>query len=163
MAQFFQITENEILSGVCKAIYDVFGDELYIYKDEREYLKLPAVTVYCVDYEKIMERFDRFTNNFSIIINYFQDDNNIINKRQDINSQTEKILEAVKYIELPAYEIDVDNKYIETKLKTRARGISIKEIDNGVKQIAIQYTVRTKYINPDKQPMQNIDINVDKK
>ena len=56
MAQSFQITQNEIVSGITRCLYDVFGDSLFIYREKEQNIQLPAVTVYCINYEKVMER-----------------------------------------------------------------------------------------------------------
>lgn len=146
MANFFQITPNEIISAVCKSIYKVFGDDLYIYKEKETHLKLPAVTVYCIDYNKINERSDRFTNIFNIIINYFPVDSIIINnKRTEMFSTTEKIMDAIRYINLPAFQ-KVGDEYVETTLPSKGQDFSVDEKE-GFMQISVTYTVRTKYIS----------------
>lgn len=159
MAQIFQITPNEVLSGVSKSIYKVFGDALNIYKNKEQYLDLPAVTLQCINYEKVTERYDRFTNTFNVIINYFDTDNNIIsNNRTEMFNHVEKIIDAVRYIELPAYQKDQDGNLVETVLLNRGHDISSKEQENFM-QIAVTYTVRTKLHTPEAK-MQQLEIDV---
>lgn len=139
----FQITANEIISAICKTIHSSFGNELSIYKEKQNYLELPAVTVYCINYEKKMGRFDRFTNTFNIIINYFPNDSVIIkNKRVEMFSVAEQIMDSVKYINLPAVTKNKDGQYIETILPCRGYGFDVKEKD-GFIQIGVNYQVRT--------------------
>jgi len=146
MTSLYQITDNEVISGVCKAIHTVYGNELKIYKEHRSSLDLPAVTVYCINRSKVMERFDRFTNTFNIIINYYPYDSvKINNKRMDMNIQAEKIMECVRYIPLPAYKKNSDGQYEEITLPSRASEIQSEEKD-GFIQISVTYTVRTKYV-----------------
>ena len=149
MMNYTPITDNEIISGVCKAISSVYGTELTIYKEKRQDLKLPAVTVYCINRSKTMERFDRFTNIFNIIINYFpQDSVKINNKRMDMSIQAEKIMEAIKYIPLPAYKKNSSGDYTEITRPSRASGVQSEE-NEGFIQISARYTVRTKQISDD--------------
>lgn len=160
MAQFFQITANEILSGVSKSIYDVYGDSLAIYKDKQQYLDLPAVTLYCINYEKEKGRFDRFTNTFNIIINYFPKHNVIINdNRIQMSQNVEKIMDAVEYINLPAYQLDNKGEFIPGTLPTRAHDINIEEKE-GFMQISVSYTVRTRKFNQNTKMNEiHLDIN----
>ena len=163
MTNFSQITDNEIISGVCTAISSVYGNELSIYKEKREFLDLPAVTVYCINRSKVMERFDRFTNTFSIIINYFpQDSVKINNKRMDMSIQAEKIMEAIKYIPLPAYKKNNSGGYESITLPSRASGVQSEEQD-GFIQILATYTVRTKYIPENISKMNKIQCKLELK
>lgn len=159
MAQVFQITPNEVISGISRAIYEVFGDSLNIYKEKEQYLDLPAVTLTCINYQKVTERYDRFTNTFNVIINYFPTDNHIINnKRTEIFSETEKLIDAVRYIKLPAYQKDTDGNFVETTLLNRAYEITSEEQENFM-QISLTYTVRTKLHN-DEIKMKELDLDV---
>lgn len=158
MAQFFQITANEVLSGISRAIYDVFGDTLSIYKDKQENLELPAVTIYCINYEKVMGRNDRYTNTFNIIINYFADDTFIINNRTEMFVNAEKIMNAIKYINLPAYTRDDQGNFVETALKSRGQDIRVEEQDEFM-QISVTYTIRTKE-HKDEVKMQTLEENI---
>lgn len=148
---FFQITPNEVISGICRAINGAFEGNLSIYKEKQDYLELPAVTVQCIDYDKRMERFDKFVNNFNIIINYFPNDSVIIkNKRMEMFSVAEKIVNAVTYINLPAYTKTANNEYTEITLPCRGYNFDIKEKD-GFIQIGVMYTVRTKKTSENTQ------------
>lgn len=145
-----QITANEVISAVCRAIYDTFGDNLSIYKEEQEKpLDLPAVAVYCANYGKKVERFDRYVNNFNIIINYYSKNEDIINNkgRTTMFSEAEKIAECIKYIQLPAYRKENDN-LVPFKLPNRRNSCYINERE-GFIQIDVRYTVRTKYVDKD--------------
>ena len=121
--QEIQITANEIISGVCRAISDVYGDTLSIYKEEQEtQLNLPAVAVYCANYGKTIERSDRFTNNFNIIINYYPKNSDIIeNKgRTTMFSEAEKIAECIRYILtkfFDEYEREIGGKHNGKQLR----------------------------------------------
>lgn len=160
--QEIQITANEIISGVCRAISDVYGDTLSIYKEEQEtQLNLPAVAVYCANYGKTIERSDRFTNNFNIIINYYPKNSDIIeNKgRTTMFSEAEKIAECIRYIYLPAYRKENDN-LVPFKLPTKRKTCYINERD-GFMQIDVRYTVRTKEVN-DNIKMRTLAINMKK-
>lgn len=144
MAQLFQITVNEVLSGISRAIYDVYGSTLSIYKEKQEHLDLPGVCIYCINYDKVMERNDRFTNTFNIIINYFPQEIDIINNnRPQMFTEAEKIMDAIKYINLPAYKRDESGNLVETTLLNRANDLTVEEQD-GFIQITGTYTVRTK-------------------
>lgn len=156
-----QITANEIISGVCKAINDVYGDDLSIYKEEQEApLDLPAVAVYCANYGKTIERADRYTNNFNIIINYYPKNSDIIeNKGRTTQfAEAEKIAECIKYIYLPAYRRENDS-LVPFKLPNRRKTCYINERD-GFMQIDVRYTVRTKYINLNNSKMHDIKIKI---
>lgn len=156
----FQITGNEVISGVCKAIYDAYDGNITIYKEKEEFLNLPAVCVYCIDYIKTMERSDRFTNVFHIIINYFPPDSVIIkNKRELMLAEVEKIMEAVRYIQLPAFVKDLEGNLVESTLPSRAGQISAEE-KKGFVQIAVPYTIRTKKIKKDTIKMNRLDVDV---
>lgn len=156
MTSLYQITDNEVISGVCKAIHTVYGDELKIYKEHVSSLDLPAVTVYCINRSNVMERFDRFTNTFNIIINYYPYDSvKINNKRMDMNIQAQKIMECVRYIPLPAYKKNPDGQYEEITLPSRASEIQSEEKD-GFIQISVTYTVRTKYVDKNIKKMSDI-------
>lgn len=146
MTNFYQTTNNEVISGVCKAIHTVYGNDLKIYKEHRCSLDLPAVTVYCLNRSKVMERFDRFTNTFNIIINYYPEDSvKINNKRMDMNIQAEQIMECIRYIPLPAYKKNSDGQYEEITLPSRASEIQSEEKD-GFIQISVTYIIRTKNV-----------------
>ena len=155
----FQITANEIISGVSRAIYDYYEGNITIYKEKQQHLKLPAVTIYCIDYIKTMERNDRFTNVFHIIINYFPSDSvTIKNKREQMLAEAEKIMEAVRYIQLPAYIRDPEGKLVESTLPSRSGQFSVEEKE-GFIQIGVPYTVRTKkYV--ENQKMMKLDLDV---
>lgn len=160
---FFQITGNEIISGVCKSIYTEFGDSLNIYKEKEQTLELPGVTVYCINYDKVMERYDRFTNTFDIIINYFPTDNiKIVNNRSLMYSEAERIANAIRYIELPAYSKDTQGDFVETTLQTKGHDISIEEKLDGFMQVSVKYIVRTKELHNNVK-MEQIDIDVTNK
>ena len=158
MAQVFQITVNEILSGISKAIYDVFGESLFIYKEKEPNLQLPGLTMYCIDYEKLRGRSDRYTNTFHIIINYFPDDTTIINNRAEMFLQAEKIMDAIKYINLPAYTKDTENNFVETTLPSRAKDLKVEEQQEFM-QISATYVVRTKE-HKEEIKMQTIEENI---
>ena len=161
MSKFFQITPNEVISAVCKSIYDVFGNDLAIYKEKETHLKLPAVTVYCIDYNKLPERNDRFTNIFNIIINYFPLDSTIIkSKRTEMFQVTEQIIDAIRYINLPAFN-KVNDEYVETTLPNKGQNLSLEEKE-GFMQIGVTYTVRTKYVE-NTIKMQQLTSNVNTK
>lgn len=146
MAQFFQITVNEILSGISRAIYEEYGSTLSIYKEKQEYLELPGVCIYCVNYEKVMGRNDRFTNTFNIIINYFPEESNIINNnRPQMFTEVERIMNAIKYITLPAYKRDENGNLVDAKLLSRAENLMVEEQEEFI-QISATYTVRTKEV-----------------
>jgi len=163
MAQFFQITANEILSGICKAIYDVYGSTISIYKEKQEYIELPGVCVYCINYDKSMGRNDRYTNTFNIIINYFPDNTDIINnKRPEMFSEAEKLIEAIKYIELPAYRKDTNGQLVQYSLKNRAQDLSVEQ-QEGFIQISATYIVRTGECKDKTIKMEQLSIEVTKK
>ena len=144
MSVTVQITHNEILSGISKAIYDVYGDTLNIYKEKQEYIDTPAVTMYCIDSEHTMGRYDRTTHIYNIIINYFHNDSLIINNnRPNMFENAHIIAKAIEYINLPAYTKDVDGQLIQTTLLNRGSNITIEEKE-GFVQIGVTYTVRTK-------------------
>jgi hypothetical protein len=150
MTSFYQITENEVISGVCKAISSVYGMDLSIYKEKTGSLTLPAVTVYCINHTNRMERFDRFVNTFNIIINYHpQDSVKIKNKRMDMGTQTQRIMQCIRYIPLPAYNKTSDGQYQDITLPCRASDIQSQENEQGFMQISATYTVNTKYV-PDE-------------
>lgn len=162
MAQVLQITLNEILSGISKAIYDVFGEELFIYLEQEEKLELPAVAVYCMDYKKVMERNDRWNNTFNIIINYFPTDSVIINnKRTEMFRTAEKIMDAITYINLPAYQKDNEGNFLETTLKSRAQDLGVEERE-GFIQITATFVVRTRK-HTEYKKMQQLDLEVTNK
>lgn len=159
MATRFQITTNEVISGVCKALYDTLGTEVNIYKEKEPNIKLPAICVYCMDYTKTTERYDRFTNTFHIIINYFPPDSVIINnKRTDMFSKAEIIMEAVRYIQVPASIKNDSGELVQTIGLTRAGTFSVEE-QEGFLQIIAPYTIRTKlYVENPK--MRQIDLDI---
>lgn len=144
MAEVFQITVNEVLSGISSAIYDVYGSTLSIYKEKQERIELPGICIYCINYEQVMGRNDRFTNTFNVIINYFPEDNDIINnKRPEMFSQAQKIMDAIQYINLPAYQQDNEGKLVQTTLPSRAQDLNVEEQEDHMK-ISATYVVRTR-------------------
>lgn len=156
MTNLFQITANEIISGVCSAINKSYEGKMAIYKEDRNSIETPGITVYCINYSKVTERFDRFTNTFSIIINYFPKDSvKINNKRMDMSMQAEKIMEAIRYIPLPASRRTSNTDFQDITLPCRASGVSAEEKD-GFMQIVATYTVRTKHIPDDNHKMGKI-------
>lgn len=162
MAQLFQITVNEILSGISRAIFEVYGSTLSIYKEKQEALDLPGVCIYCINYEKTMGRSDRYTNTFNVIINYFPDDTGIINnKRPEMFSEAEKIMDAIKYIKLPAYTRDNEGNLLETTLPNRAQDFNVEE-QEGFMQISCTYVVRTKNYK-ETIKMERLDLDVTNK
>ena len=162
MAELFQITVNEILSGVSRAIHNVYGSTLSIYKEKQEYVDLPAVCVYCINYEQVMGRNDRFTNTYDVIINYFPDDNDIINnKRPEMFSQAQKIMDAVQYINLPAYQRDNDGNPVQITLPNRAQDLRVEEQEDHM-QISCKYVVRTRK-HTDTIKMEQLDLDVTNK
>ena len=161
MAEVFQITVNEILSGISRAIYDVYGSTLSIYKEKQESIELPGVCIYCINYEQVMGRNDRFTNTFNVIINYFPEDNDIINnKRPEMFSQAQKIMDAIQYINLPAYTHKEGN-LVGTTLPNRAQDLSVEEQEDHM-QISCTYVVRTRK-HTDATKMQQLDLDVTNK
>lgn len=162
MAELFQITVNEILSGISRAIYDVYGSTLSIYKEKQEYIDLPGVCIYCINYEQVMGRNDRFTNTFDVIINYFPDNNDIINnKRPEMFSQAQKIMNAVQYINLPAYQRDNEGNFVETTLPSRAQDLSVEEQEDHM-QVSCKYVVRTRK-HTETIKMEQLDLDVTNK
>lgn len=160
MAQLFQITVNEILSGISRAIYEKCDSTLSIYKEKQEHIDLPGVCIYCIDYEKTMGRNDRFTNVFNIIINYFPEETNIINNNRPLMfAEAEKIMDAIKYINLPAYKRDDDGTLVETTLLSRIENLTVEEQEEHI-QISGTYTVRTKQLDPDIIKMRQVETNV---
>ncbi len=156
MTSFYQITDNEVISGVCKAIHTVYGNDLRIYKEHRSSLDLPAVTVYCINRNSVMERFDRFTNTFNIIINYYPPDSvKINNKRMEMATNAQRIMECIRYIPLPASKRISDNEYQDITLPCRASDIQTEEKEDFI-QISVTYVVRTKYVPENIQKMTNI-------
>lgn len=138
------ITVNDILSGISKAVYDVFGTTVSIYKEKQDFVDLPAVCIYCLTYERVMGRNDRFTNTYNVIINYFPEDNDIINnKRPEMFSQAQKIMDAIQYINLPAYQQDNEGKLVQTTLPSRAQDLNVEEQEDHMK-ISATYVVRTR-------------------
>lgn len=157
-----QITQNEIISGVCRAINTVYNGTLPIYKEKEQFVDTPGVTVYCINYDKIRVSKDVFQNIFEIIINYFPENSPIIvDKRQAMFVEAEKICNAIEYIILPSAK-RAQNGYIETELPCKCRDISIMETEQGFVQIAVSYAVRTTRVHTDNIKMQQIDVNVRK-
>lgn len=162
MAQLLQITTNEVISGICKALSGLYGKDVAIYKEKRETLKLPAITCYCIEYSKTMERFDRFTNVFHIIINYYPQDSLIIsNKRTEMFTKAEEIMDAIRYIELPAYTKDEHGELVPTTSLGRASQMSVEEKE-GFMQVYVTYTVRTKqYTENECAKTSKLEVNMD--
>lgn len=160
MTSFYHITDNEVISGVCRAIHTVYGDDLKIYKEHVSSLNLPAVTVYCINRTSVMERFDRFTNTFNIIINYYPPDSvKINNKRMEMGINSQRIMECIRYIPLPAYKKISDKQYEDMILPCRASDIQSEEKEDFI-QISASYTVRTKLVE-DVDKMGKLQISVD--
>lgn len=157
----FQITTNEIISGVCSAIHAEYSDTLSIYKEEQKLgLDLPAVVIYCSDYIKTTERYDRFTNQFDIIINYFPSESTIMenNQRYNMLQEAERIAHAVNYINLPAYRKQGE-QLVEYKLPNKRIKCEINEKD-GFIQIVVRYTVRTKELKLETPKMKDLELNL---
>ena len=160
MTSFYQITDNEVISGVCKAIHTVYGEDLKIYKEHTSSLGLPAVTVYCINRTNVMERFDRFTNTFNIIINYYPPDSvKINNKRMEMGTNAQRIMECIRYIPLPASKKISDRQYEDITLLCRATDIQSEEKEDFI-QISASYIVRTKTVD-DVDKMGKLQISVD--
>ncbi len=162
MTKVSQITVNEILSGISKAVYDVYGSTLSIYKEKQEYIELPGICIYCINYEQDMGRNDRFTNTFNVIINYFPEDNSIIsNNRAVMFYEAQKIMNAIQYINLPAYQRDNDGNFVETILQSRAQEVNVEEQEDHM-QISATYVVRTRK-HTETIKMNNLDLDVTNK
>lgn len=153
------ITGNEVISGVTRKIKDHYGDDVHIYKEKQPHLEFPAVVVYLMEHQQIMERYDRFTNIFHIIINYFPEDSvKIKNKRTDMFSNAATIMECIRYIDLPAYKKDQSGTLTPFTLPCRVDNMQAEE-QEGFIQIVSSCTVRTKKYN-DNDKMKNLQCDV---
>lgn len=160
MTNTFQITVNEVISGISRAIYEVYGSTLSIYKEKEQYFDLPAVSIYCINYEKVKGRYDRYTNTFNVIINYFPDRTSIINnKRIEMFSEAEKLMDAISYIKLPASKLNSEGELEETTLLSRAQELSVEEQEDCM-QISVTYTVRTRKQATDTVKMQDVIVDI---
>ncbi len=159
MTQIENITANEVISGVCRKIKDHYGDSIHIYKEKQPHIEFPASVVYLMQQQQVMERYDRFTNIFHIIINYFTEDSvKIKNKRTDMFSNAVKIMECIRYIDLPSYSKDASGQLIPSTLPCKASSMEVEE-GEGFMQIAVSYTVRTKKYN-DMDKMRQLQLDV---
>ena len=73
---------------------------------------------------------------------------------------TEQIIDAIRYINLPAFN-KVNDEYVETTLPNKGQNLSLEEKE-GFMQIGVTYTVRTKYVE-NTIKMQQLTSNVNTK
>jgi len=161
MTQLIEVTTNEVISGVCRAIYNQFGSAISIYKEKQPHMKLPAVSVYCINHTQQMERYDSYTNIFNIIINYFPDDSvTINNNRADMFSKAVKIMECIRYIELPSQIRNASGEFEYSTLPSRASDLASEEVERFI-QISATYTIRTRKYNQTNKFCEDLQINIE--
>ncbi len=88
---------NKVTSGICTALYNTFGNEYTIYKEEiKQDLKEPCFLVSCYrpNRSKVLNK--RYYRQHGMVINYFPKSTN--DYRYECNEVLEKLYQTLEYI-----------------------------------------------------------------
>lgn len=119
---------NKVISGVCTALFNTFGDDYSIYKEEiKQDLKEPSFFVDCFLPKRTKVLNNRYFRQNAMSINYFPKSSN--NYKSECNEILEKLYLALEYI-------TVDGNLI--------RGINFNtEYSDGIMIVFIDYDFYT--------------------
>lgn len=88
---------NKVVSGVCTALYNSFGDKYTIYKEViKQGLQEPCFLVECYDPRRKQMLNDRYYRQMAIAVHYFPKSKN--NYRSECNEVLEKLYTTLELI-----------------------------------------------------------------